>query len=173
MPFLNLLAIRGVGVPFPKNGNPFSRVLAFLRTANSLGFLAPDAPKSGFLKLGTHSRVCVPGFQGTGTQTWYPYCLVLLALFSILKDWLREWIDFFNNVQFRRSFLWSIMILVAFLVFSLTWFNLTIFVSLVHQSKGEWLGTLWTLLVYSKERNTTISWKFQYYIQKTMNDKLS
>ncbi len=34
---------------------------AFLGTANPLGFLAPDVPKPGFLKVGTHSRFWVPG----------------------------------------------------------------------------------------------------------------
>jgi hypothetical protein len=44
MPFLNLLAIRGVGVPFPKNGNPFFRVLAFLGTGNPLSILSSRVP---------------------------------------------------------------------------------------------------------------------------------
>jgi len=50
-------------VPLPTNGNPFSnpflpepaevQVLAFLATANPLGFLAPDVPKPGFQETGT------------------------------------------------------------------------------------------------------------------------
>lgn len=33
------------------------------------GFLETRNPKPGLLKVGTHSRVCVPGLQGTGTRT--------------------------------------------------------------------------------------------------------
>jgi hypothetical protein len=40
---------------------PGSRVVAFLGMASPPGFLVPDVPKPGFLKVGTRSRVCVPG----------------------------------------------------------------------------------------------------------------
>jgi hypothetical protein len=52
----------GTGNPGTENlvRVPGSRVLAFLGTGNPLGFLAPDVPKPGFLKLGTRPEFQVP-----------------------------------------------------------------------------------------------------------------